>query len=127
MNAQIQPSSIDLSCANPCCFQDKQSCVEHVLVETSDDFIAIENDELKREVEKLNNDLKRLKSNNHVEPSQNNHEVMVKKLEKGTTATCVEGSYKVHKKQVKSSKSRVKKKAHIKCFNCSFKGHFASK
>jgi hypothetical protein len=43
------PPSIDLSCANSYCSQEKPSCDEHVLVETYDSFIASENDELKRE------------------------------------------------------------------------------
>jgi hypothetical protein len=43
------PPSIDLSCANSYCSQEKSSCDEHVLVETYDSFIASENDELKRE------------------------------------------------------------------------------
>jgi hypothetical protein len=44
------PHSIDLSCANSCCFQAKPSCDEHVLLETCDSFITSENDELKREM-----------------------------------------------------------------------------
>jgi hypothetical protein len=47
------PHSIDLSCANPCCSQAKPSCNEHVLVETYDNLIASENDELKREKKML--------------------------------------------------------------------------
>jgi hypothetical protein len=43
------PPSIDLSCANFCCSQEKPSCDEHVLIETCDGFIASENDDLKRE------------------------------------------------------------------------------
>jgi hypothetical protein len=42
-------NTIDLSCANSCCSQAKPSCDEHVPVETCDDLIASENDELKRE------------------------------------------------------------------------------
>jgi hypothetical protein len=51
------PPSIDLSCANSCCFQAKPSCDEHVLIETCDNFIASENDELKRENEMLKMEL----------------------------------------------------------------------
>jgi hypothetical protein len=82
-----QPS-IDLSCANSCCSQAKPSCDEHVLVETCDSLIASENDELKRETEMLKMELSRLKDKGHVQPSQDNHDHMVKKLEKGSTITC---------------------------------------
>jgi hypothetical protein len=43
------PFSIDLSCANSCCFQVKPSCDEHVLIETGDSLIGSEIDDLKRE------------------------------------------------------------------------------
>jgi len=46
-----------LSCANNCCSQASQPSVEHVLVETSDDSITKENEELKEEVERLRRDL----------------------------------------------------------------------
>ena len=39
--------SIDFICANACCSQGKQSNVEQVPVESCDDFIAVENDQLK--------------------------------------------------------------------------------
>jgi hypothetical protein len=42
------PHSINLSCANSCCSQAKPSCDEHILVESCDNLIASENDELKR-------------------------------------------------------------------------------
>jgi hypothetical protein len=61
--------SIDLSCANSCCFQAKPSCDEHVLVETCDGFIASENDELKIENEMLKMELSRLKGKGHVQLS----------------------------------------------------------
>jgi hypothetical protein len=82
-----QPS-IDLSCANPCCSQAKPSYDEHVLVETCDSLIASENDELKRENEMLKMELSRLKGKGHVQPSQDNRDHMVKKIEKGSTITC---------------------------------------
>jgi hypothetical protein len=50
--SQVQ---IDLSCANDYVSQASQSSIKHVLVESSDDLIAKENDELKQEVEKLQN------------------------------------------------------------------------
>jgi hypothetical protein len=44
------PDSIDSSYAKSCYSQAKSSCVEHVLVETCNNLIASENDELKREL-----------------------------------------------------------------------------
>jgi hypothetical protein len=41
--------------------QASQSSIEHVLVESCDDLIAKENNELKQDVEKLQNDLYVLK------------------------------------------------------------------
>jgi hypothetical protein len=78
-------AQINLSCANDCLSQASQSSIEHVLVESCDDLIAKENDKLKQEVEKL--DLYVLKEKSKVQPSQDNREEMVKKLEKGSTIT----------------------------------------
>jgi hypothetical protein len=82
-----QPS-IDLSCANSCCSQAKPSCDEHVLVETYDSLITSENDELKRENKILKMELSQLKGKGHVQPSQDNRDHLVKKLEKGSIVTC---------------------------------------
>ena len=82
--SQVQ---ISLSCDKPCCFQAKNSCVEHVVAESCDDLIAEENDELKREVEVLKIEMIKLKSKGHVQPSQDNYDYMVKKLEKGSNST----------------------------------------
>jgi hypothetical protein len=67
--------------------QAGQSSIEHVLVESCDDFIAKENDKLKQEVENFQKDLYVLKEKSKVQPSQDNCEDMVKKLEKGSTVT----------------------------------------
>ena len=87
---------IDESCSNPC----NEKCNENVVVESCDDFIAKENDELKQEVEKLMKDLARLKGKSIVQPSQDNREDTVKKLEKGFIVTC----FKCHKEGHKSNK-----------------------
>jgi hypothetical protein len=42
--------NIELSCAKPCCSQASQSSIEHVFVETCDDLITQENDQLMQEV-----------------------------------------------------------------------------
>jgi DNA repair exonuclease SbcCD ATPase subunit len=82
--SQVQAN---LSCANDCLSQASQYSVEHVLVESCDDLITEENDKLKQEIEKLQKDLYVLKEKSEVQPSQDNRESMVKKLEKESTAT----------------------------------------
>jgi hypothetical protein len=56
-----------------------------VSVETCDDQIAQENDHLKREVKKLELEVNKLKKQVKVQPTQDNCNNMVKKLEKGKT------------------------------------------
>ncbi|TVU24875.1 hypothetical protein EJB05_27338, partial [Eragrostis curvula] len=127
-NCTSTKMSIDLSCANICCSQVKPSCDEHIIVETCDDFIASENDNLVREVEKLKKDLRVLKGKGHVQPSQDNRDDMVKKLEKGSIVTCAKNpSNKLKKIHDKSDKQMFKKKAQVMYLECSSIGHFASK
>jgi hypothetical protein len=76
-----QPS-IDLSYANSYCSQAKPSCDERVHVETCDSLITSKNDELKRENKMIKMKLSRLKGKGHVQPSQDNRDHIVKKLEK---------------------------------------------
>jgi hypothetical protein len=121
-----QPS-IDLSCANSFCSQAKPSCDEHVLVETCDSLIASENDELKRENEMLKMELSRLKGKGHVQPSQDNRDHMVKKLEKGSIVICTKlPQINLKTSYQKVDKLKIKKKAHVKCFECSTLGYFLS-
>jgi hypothetical protein len=121
------PHSIDLSCANSCFSQAKPSCDEHVLVETYDDLIASENDELKRENELLRMNLSRLKGKDNVQPSHDNRENMVKKLEKGSTVTYAKlPQINLKTSYQKVDKAKIKKKAHAKCFECSTLGHLSS-
>jgi hypothetical protein len=49
--------------------QASQSSIEHVFVESCDDLIAKENDQLKQEVEKLQKDLYVLKEKSKAQPS----------------------------------------------------------
>jgi hypothetical protein len=122
-----QPS-IDLSYANSCCSQAKPSCDEHVLIETCDSLIASKNDELKRENKMLKMELSRLKCKGHVQLSQDNHDHMVKKLEKGSTVTCAKlPQINLKISYQKFDKPKINKKAHVKCFECSILGHFSSK
>ena len=76
---------------------------ENVVVESCDNLIAKKNDELKQEVQRLMKDLARLKEKNiesNVQPSQDNRDDMVKKLEKESTVTC----FKCHQEGHKSNK-----------------------
>jgi len=124
-----------------------QSSIEHVLVESCDDLIAKENDELKQEIGKLKNDLIKSRSMSQVQPSQDNRDNMVKKLEKGSTVTSSSSKLdqaKNHKTQeeLKGSKlsslvnpssnksSKQKSQATLErrqaqriCYRCKEKGH----
>jgi hypothetical protein len=106
-----QPS-INLSCANSCCSQAKPSCDEHVLVETCDSLIASENEELERENKILKMELSRLKGKGYVQPSQDNRDHMVKKVEKGSTVTCAKlPQINLKTSYQKVDKPKIKKKA----------------
>jgi hypothetical protein len=121
------PHSIDLSCVNSCYSQEKSSCDEHVLVETYDNLIASENDVLNREVEILKMELIRLKGKYYVQPSQDNRDYMVKKVEKGSTITYEKLSrINLKTSYQKMNNSKIKKKAHVKCYECSTLRHFSS-
>jgi hypothetical protein len=129
--------------------QASQSSIENVLVEPCDDLIAKENDELKQEVEKLQKDLYVLKEMSKVQPSQDNREDMVQKLEKGSTATrsTPQQHTMIHKNKIQektkvgqiksqyrpikhntqeslSKKPRSSNKGRL-CYKCREKGHFA--
>jgi hypothetical protein len=118
------PHSIDLSCANSCCSQAKPSFDEHVLIETWDNLITSENDKLKRENEMLKMELSRLRGKGHVQPSQDNHDHTVKKLEKGSTCAKMP-QINLKTSYQKIDKTKIKKKAHVKYFECSTLGHFS--
>jgi hypothetical protein len=96
-----------LSCANNCCSQASQPSIEHVLVETCDDSITIENEELKEEVERLRRDLIQWEGKCNAQPSQDNREDMMKKLEKGSTNACI----RLHLEGHKSNNGKVKGQA----------------
>ena len=100
-----------------------EKCYENVVVESCNDLIAKENDELKQEVQKLMKDLARLKGKgieSNAQPSQDNREDVVKKLEKGSTVTCSKCHHKGHKSnkcpqlRKKLSDEKNKKKLTIK-------------
>jgi cell division protein FtsB len=67
-------------------------------MESCDETIAQENDHLKREVKKLELEVNKLKKQTKVQPPQDNRNNMVKKLEKGKTASKI--ACQLPKKQV---------------------------
>jgi hypothetical protein len=72
-------------------------------------------------------ELSRLKGKGHVQPSQDNRDHMVKKLEKGSIVTCIKlPQINLKTSYQKVDKLKIKKKAHLKCFECSKLGHFSS-
>ena len=107
MKAKLSTSCIDsIDESNPC----NEKYFEDVIVECCDNLIAKENDELKQEVQKLMKDLARLKGKgieSIVQPSQDNRDDILKKLEKGFTVTC----FKCHQEGHKSNKCPQQKKS----------------
>jgi hypothetical protein len=73
-------------------------------------------------------ELSQLKGKGHMEPSQDNHDHMVKKLEKVLTIKCAKlPQIDLKKYYQKMDKLKIKKKAHVECFECSTLRHFLSK
>jgi hypothetical protein len=88
-NIKWPRSSPSLSTSKGCYNIDiNASCynIEKVLVETCDETITQENEQLKREVKKLELELNKLQKQTKVQPPQDNRINMVKKLEKERTA-----------------------------------------
>jgi hypothetical protein len=95
-----------------------------VIAESCDDFIAQENDDLMQEVEKLKKEVAKLKGKEKVQPSQDNHEPVVKKLEKRiiVTRSISQQSHKINDHKIEDKM----KLDHIRCYKCSHMGHYAS-
>jgi TolA-binding protein len=73
-----------------------------VIVESCDEAIGKENDHLKKEVKRLEFKVNKLKKQTKVQPPQDNHSNMVKKLEKGRTTPKIvsqQQSKQVHQKR----------------------------
>jgi hypothetical protein len=108
-----------LPCANHCCYQASQSSIELEILGTSGISTTQENKELKEEIGRIRRSLTHLKGKCHAQPSQDNCDNMVEKLEKGITVA----STKPLQKSTKLSKKDMRKtqgkeiKAHIKCSN----------
>jgi hypothetical protein len=79
-------------------------CTSQVSVKTYDDLIAQLNDHLKREVKKLKLEVNKLKKQSKVQPPQDNHSNVVKKLEKGKPAPKIDSQ--PLKKQVQNEKDK---------------------
>jgi exonuclease VII large subunit len=79
--------------------------IEHVFVESCDDLVAQDNDEVKQAVEKLKRDLYVLKEESQVQPPQDNRDNMVKKLEKGLTVAS-----STPQQHIKINKSKIQEK-----------------
>jgi uncharacterized protein YlxW (UPF0749 family) len=108
-----------LSCANKCCSQESQSSIELKFSRTSNVSYEKENNELKEEKERLRRSLTQLKGKCHAQPSQDNRDNMVKKLEKGTTVVCtkpLQKNTKLSKKDMSKTQGE-KINAHIICSN----------
>jgi hypothetical protein len=71
-------------CANACCSSTSNSSFELEFPGTKDDTCQ----KLKEENERLRTSLTQLKGNCTTQPSQDNRDYMVKKLETGTTVAC---------------------------------------
>jgi hypothetical protein len=95
------PSQLNISCTNECAPQASQSSIELNL---------IENIELKEEVKRLKKDVIRLKGKEKAQPSQDNRDNMVKKLEKGSNLA----SSKTQQKNHISSKANTTKSKKLK-------------
>jgi hypothetical protein len=68
-----------------------------------------------RENEMLKMELSQLKGKDHVQPSQDNRDHMVKKLEKGSIITCTKlPQINLKTSYQKVDKLKIKKKAHVK-------------
>jgi hypothetical protein len=95
-------------CANACCSQSQQLIVEQINVDSCDDLVAEENDLLKLEVQRLECEMVKLKEKTLGQPTQDNRDHTVNKLELGTTITRPSSQQKYnsphHKKQEKVKK-----------------------
>jgi hypothetical protein len=72
-------------------------------------------------------ELSRFKGKGHVQPSQDNRDHMVKKLENGSTVTYAKlPQINLKTSYQKIDKTKSKKKVYVKRFECSTLGHFSS-
>jgi hypothetical protein len=79
------PNFINSICANACCSQSQQSNIVQINVDSCDNLITKENDLLKLGVQRLENEMVKLKGKTLGQPTQDNCDHMVNKLELETT------------------------------------------
>jgi hypothetical protein len=72
---------------NALCDQSQPSKVEQVIIKSCDEAIGKESDHLKIEGKRLELEVNKLKRQAKVQPTQDNHRNMMKKLDMGTIAT----------------------------------------
>ena len=106
---------IMLSCDKPCCSQATNSCVEHVVADTYKDLINQKDDNSKKEVKELKSKPTKLKSKAQMQPSQYNHDHMVKKFEKGSNVTF----FAPQQGQAKRKDLVQSQKSNLEHFTCS--------
>jgi hypothetical protein len=94
-----------LPCANACCPSTSKSSFELEFPGTKDDTCQ----ELKEENERLKMSLTQLKGKCTAQPSQDNHDHMVKKLETGSTVACTK-SLEENVKDLRIAKRKEQKK-----------------
>jgi uncharacterized small protein (DUF1192 family) len=94
-----------LSCANACCALTSKSSFELEFAGTIDDTYQ----KLKEEIERLKMSLTQLKGRCIAQPSQDNCDHMVKKLETGTTVACTK-SLEENVKDLRIAKRKEQKK-----------------
>jgi hypothetical protein len=94
-----------LPCANACCSSTSKSSFELKFTGTKDDTCQ----ELKEENERLKISLTQLKGKCTAQPSQDNHDHMVKKLETGSTVACTK-SLEANVKDLRIAKRKEQKK-----------------
>jgi hypothetical protein len=94
-----------LPCANACCLSTSKSSFELKFPRTKDDTCQ----ELKEENERLKMSLTQLKGKCTAQPSQDNRDHMVKKLETGTTVACTK-SLEENVKDLRIVKRKEQKK-----------------
>ena len=107
------PSQLNISCTNECAPQASQPSI---------DLNLIGNIELKEEVKRLKKDVIRLKGREKAQPSQDNRDNMLKKLEKGSNLAPSKTQQKNHNSSnVKATKSKKHEKR--LCYDCGLYGH----
>jgi hypothetical protein len=106
-------SQFNISCTNECVSQASQSLIEQKYLEYH---------ELNKEVERLRKDVIRLKGKDKAQPSQDNRDNMVKKLEKGSNLALPSSQQMSHlPSNDKATKS--KKLGKRMCYGCGLYGH----